>query len=74
MTAEEAHKVFERFYRGDPSRSRSSGGTGLGLAIVAAIVEAHGGRIAVSSPPGEGAKFVVSLPLAPDGPAELPSV
>jgi two-component system OmpR family sensor kinase len=69
MTPEEAQSVFERFYRGDPSRSRSSGGTGLGLAIVAAIVEAHGGRIAASSRPGEGATFVVSLPLASEEPA-----
>jgi two-component system, OmpR family, sensor kinase len=66
MSPEEASNVFERFYRGDPSRSRTSGGTGLGLAIAAAIVESHGGRITVSSRPGEGATFVVSLPLAPE--------
>jgi two-component system OmpR family sensor kinase len=66
MSPGEASSVFERFYRGDPSRSRSSGGTGLGLAIAAAIVEAHSGHISVSSRPGEGATFVVSLPLAPE--------
>jgi signal transduction histidine kinase len=54
--------VFERFYRGDPSRSRDHGGAGLGLAIVAAIVEAHGGEVAVESTPGAGTTFRVTLP------------
>ena len=65
LTAEEAARVFERFYRGDPSRSRSSGGTGLGLSIAAAVIEGLGGRIEASSTPGEGATFTVTLPLAP---------
>ena len=65
IAAGDAGRVFERFYRGDPSRSRASGGTGLGLSIVAAVVEAHGGRIDVTSTPGKGATFTVSLPLAP---------
>ena len=56
--------VFERFARGDSSRSRVAGSTGLGLAIVAAIVEAHGGTVAVTSEPGSTV-FMVSLPLAP---------
>ncbi|MDP9343622.1 MAG: HAMP domain-containing histidine kinase [Actinomycetota bacterium] len=63
LPPEEEARVFERFYRGDPSRSRGSGGTGLGLSIAAAIVEAHGGRIAVSTQPGHGATFTVSLPV-----------
>ena len=55
-------KVFERFYRADPSRGRGSGGSGLGLAIVAAIVAAHHGRVGVAETPGGGATFVVRLP------------
>jgi two-component system OmpR family sensor kinase len=54
-------EVFERFARGDSSRSRTSGSTGLGLAIVAAVVEAHGGTVAVESRPGRTA-FTVTLP------------
>jgi len=53
--------VFERFARGDGSRSRAAGSTGLGLAIVAAIVEAHGGTVAVASEPGSTV-FTVALP------------
>ena len=60
----ETEKVFEPFYRADPSRTRDTGGAGLGLAIVAAIVEAHGGTVAAASPPGAGATFTVRLPLA----------
>jgi two-component system OmpR family sensor kinase len=52
MEAEIAARAFERFYRGDPARARSTGGAGLGLAIVAAIVEAHGGTVAVLDEPG----------------------
>lgn len=56
-------RLFERFVRGDGSRSRATGSTGLGLAIVAAVVEAHGGEVAVSSAPG-ATRFEISLPLA----------
>ncbi|KRE60613.1 HAMP domain-containing sensor histidine kinase [Nostocoides sp. Soil756] len=54
-----ATKVFERFFRADPSRGRGSGGSGLGLAIVAAIVAAHQGRVGVARTAGGGATFVV---------------
>jgi two-component system OmpR family sensor kinase len=54
-------EVFQRFARGDSSRSRRAGSTGLGLAIVAAVVQAHGGDIAVDSAPGR-TEFTVHLP------------
>ena len=62
-------RVFERFYRADPSRSRSNGGAGLGLAIVAAIVAAHGGSVNATPTPGGGATFTIWLPLVVNGPA-----
>jgi two-component system OmpR family sensor kinase len=62
MATEDANRVFERFWRSDPSRTRSSGGAGLGLAIVAAIASAHGGRAEVQSAPGQGSTFRVHLP------------
>jgi two-component system OmpR family sensor kinase len=65
LSAEEAARVFERFYRVDTSRARASGGVGLGLSIVAAVAEAHGGTAGVRPTPGGGATFVVSLPLRP---------
>jgi two-component system OmpR family sensor kinase len=64
LPAEQAERVFERFYRADPSRGRDSGGTGLGLAIVAALVAAHGGRVEVDTAVGVGTTFRVMLPLA----------
>jgi two-component system, OmpR family, sensor kinase len=64
LSAEDAGRVFERFYRADPSRARDRGGTGLGLAVVAALVEAHGGRVTLDTSPGSGATFRVYLPLA----------
>jgi signal transduction histidine kinase len=54
--------VFERFYRGEKSRSRAGGGAGLGLAIARGIVEAHGGNIWVESERGQGARFSFTLP------------
>jgi len=63
MDAEQVAHVFERFYRADPSRARSSGGAGLGLAIVAAVVEAHGGSVDAESVPGGGTTLRVRLPL-----------
>ena len=62
IAPEDLPYIFERFYRADPSRSRATGGSGIGLSIVEAIVKAHGGSISVSSMPGEGSAFTVSLP------------
>jgi two-component system, OmpR family, sensor kinase len=63
LTDEQAAHAFERFYRGDPSRSRDRGGAGLGLSIVASIAEAHGGAAAVVRDAARGATFRVWLPL-----------
>jgi two-component system OmpR family sensor kinase len=65
LTEDEAARAFERFYRADESRSRSSGGVGLGLSIVAAVAEAHGGTVAARATPGGGATFEITIPLAP---------
>ena len=59
--------LFERFARGDGSRSRATGSTGLGLAIVSAVVDAHDGTVSVESAPGD-TRFAVRIPL------RLPSV
>lgn len=63
LTAEQCERVFERFYRVDPSRSRALGGSGIGLAIARALTDAMGGRIwAESAGPGHGSTFRVALP------------
>ena len=63
IAPEELERVFDRFYRVDPSRARATGGAGLGLTIARQLVEAHGGSIRVESEPGQGATFSFSLPV-----------
>ncbi|MFM1784130.1 MAG: hypothetical protein RLZZ579_407 [Actinomycetota bacterium] len=62
IPAEDQERIFERFYRVDPSRSRTTGGTGLGLSIAKHIVSQHGGEISVKSKLGKGSTFIVVLP------------
>lgn len=64
LKALEMERIFEPFYRADPSRSRDSGGAGLGLSIVSAVVSAHGGKVNVKETSGGGVTFEVELPLA----------
>ena len=66
MSQEQAHRVFERFYRADQARARTTGGSGLGLAIVRALVAAQGGVTSVRTAEGQGATFRIALPLAPE--------
>jgi two-component system OmpR family sensor kinase len=66
MSREDAHRIFERFYRTDSSRARTSGGTGLGLSIVDSLVYAHDGRVSVTTSPGHGCRFKVNLPRVAD--------
>ncbi len=71
IAPEHLERVFERFFRADPARSRASGGTGIGLAIVRAIVEAHDGTVvATSDGLGHGATFTVRLPVASEPTAD----
>jgi two-component system, OmpR family, sensor histidine kinase BaeS len=68
IAAEHLPHVFERFYRVDAARDRDHGGAGIGLAIAKALIEAHRGRIALSSDgPGTGTTFTVTLPIGHDG-------
>ena len=62
IEAEHLTKIFERFYRVDKARSRQNEGTGLGLAIADWIIQSHNGQVNVSSSPGEGTTFVITLP------------
>ncbi len=64
LSPSDMERIFEPFFRADPSRSRDSGGAGLGLSIVNAVVSAHGGHVRVKETSGGGATFEVELPLA----------
>ena len=73
IAEEDLQRIFQRFARAEPHRSRQSGGLGLGLAIVQAIAEAHGGSVRVQSTFGHGSVFEVLVPLAPAPAAALSS-
>lgn len=62
IPAHELDRIFERFYRVDPARHRSTGGTGLGLSIVKHVAASHGGEVRVWSAPGQGSSFTLTLP------------
>jgi two-component system sensor histidine kinase SenX3 len=64
ISTEEQSRVFERFYRVDPARSRDTGGTGLGLSIVKHVAADHGGDVRVWSEPGKGSTFTLRIPAA----------
>jgi two-component system sensor histidine kinase SenX3 len=67
IARDELGRIFERFYRVDPARSRETGGTGLGLAIVKHVMNNHGGEVTVWSTPGVGSTFTLRLPFAAAG-------
>jgi two-component system sensor histidine kinase SenX3 len=74
IAASEQDRVFERFYRVDPARSRDTGGTGLGLSIVKHVAADHGGDVTMWSRPGKGSTFTLRIPAAdlPAPPASTP--
>ena len=75
MRAQDVDRVFDRFWRADPSRTRTIGGTGLGLSIALGDARLHGGELAVWSELGRGTNFVLTLPRAPGrpvGPSPIP--
>lgn len=71
IAAEYLPRLFQRFYRADTARARSSGGTGLGLAIAQTIITAHGGAIIVESALGKGSCFTVTLPISEALPSDV---
>lgn len=73
IPANELNRIFERFYRGDPARSRQTGGTGLGLSIVKHVVQNHRGEVRVWSHPGRGSTFTIKLAAVESGDTETPA-
>ena len=71
LSAANAERVFERFFRVDAARSSSTDGAGLGLSLVRWIATQHGGAVSVRSRLGEGATFTLTLPVAPAGQATV---
>jgi two-component system OmpR family sensor kinase len=65
LSAQDAERVFDRFFRADPDRARDTGGAGLGMSIVQAVVKAHHGTVTLDTAPGRGLTVRVRLPLAP---------
>jgi two-component system, OmpR family, sensor histidine kinase SenX3 len=74
IAPEHQQRVFERFFRIDQARSRSTGGTGLGLAIVKHVAANHGGEVNLWSKPGTGSTFTLRIPAHPDNPKHLPPI
>lgn len=70
IPAQELDRIFERFYRGDPARSRQTGGTGLGLSIVKHVVANHDGQVRVWSQPGKGSTFTLKFRTVTPDPLE----
>jgi two-component system sensor histidine kinase SenX3 len=70
IAAADQERIFERFYRVDPARSRATGGTGLGLSIVKHVAANHGGEVTLWSVPGQGSTFTLRLPESAPHPAE----
>jgi signal transduction histidine kinase len=71
IASRDLDRIFERFYRADPARSRQTGGTGLGLSIVRHVAELHGGEVLVRSVLGSGSTFTVVLPVVREPASEL---
>jgi signal transduction histidine kinase len=67
IPAQERHRIFDPFFRGQRAIDQQVHGTGLGLSLVREIVEAHGGTIAISDAPADGTQFIIRLPAAPNG-------